>query len=66
MILGFVVLGAALWLEFSYEPPGYVHFLIWPVVIVALGVPAIRAVKGVLIALQFRHDAAQGRLDRGD
>lgn len=64
MILGFVVLGSALWVEFTFVPPPWVHFLLWPVVIVALGLPAIRAVKGALIALQYANDAASGRLDR--
>ncbi len=64
MALGFIILGSALWLEFSYFPPAWVHFLLWPVMIVAIGLPAIRAVKGVLIALQYTNDAASGRLDR--
>ncbi len=64
MALGFVVLGAVLYVEFTYTPPGWVHAVIWPIVILALGLPLLRAVKGVLIALQFTHDAAPGRIDR--
>lgn len=64
MGLGFVILGAALWLELSYLPPWWVHLLLWPPAILALGLPALRMVKGILIALTWHHDAAQGRLDR--
>lgn len=66
MGLGFVVLGAALWLELNVGPPWWVHVLLWPPLILALGLPALRMVKGVLIALTWHHDAAQGRLDRND
>ena len=64
MILGFLVLGSALWVEFTFFPPAWVHFVLWPIMIVAIGLPAIRAVKGLLIALQYANDAASGRLDR--
>ncbi|MEL7274020.1 MAG: DUF983 domain-containing protein [Pseudomonadota bacterium] len=66
MGLGFVVLGAALWTELTFAPAWWLHVILWPPLIVALGLPALRMVKGVLIALTWHHDAAQGRLDPGD
>jgi len=62
MGLGLLVLGAALYLEFNHQPPVWLHIVLWPLVILGLGIPALRVVKGVLIALQFKHDAAQGRI----
>ncbi len=64
MGLGFLVLGAALYVELNYAPPVWVHLIAWPIMILALGLPALRMMKGVLIALTWHHDAAQGRLDK--
>lgn len=64
MALGFVVLGLALWVEFTFGPPPWVHIALWPLFIVGLGLPMLRMLKGVLIALQWHHDAAQGSLDK--
>lgn len=63
LIAGFIVLGGALWLEFTFSPPVWVHFLVTlPFgLVVCLGI--LRPLKGVAIALQYRHSAAEGRLD---
>ena len=61
MGLGFIVLGAALFLELNYNPPGWLHFIMWPPMILALGLPALRATKGILIAFTYRH-----RVDKGE
>ena len=55
MILGFLVLGAALFVELNYGPPVWVHIIAWPIMILALGLPALRMVKGVLIALTYQN-----------
>jgi uncharacterized protein (DUF983 family) len=59
---GFLVLGAALWTELRYEPPFWVHLVIFlPLtLIVCLGL--LRPLKGTLIALQYRNKAEQGCL----
>ena len=64
LFVGFVVVGLALWLEVSYDPPLWLHFVIWIPLTVLLCLPALRLLKGVLIALQFANRAAEGRLDR--
>jgi uncharacterized protein (DUF983 family) len=64
LIAGFLVLGFALWLEFTFEPPFWVHLLVsLPFLIVVCG-GLLRILKGILICLQYAHDAAEGRLDR--
>lgn len=64
LIIGFVVVGLALWLEVSYGPPLWLHFLLWVPLTLALCLGALRLIKGVLITLQYRNKAAEGRLDR--
>ena len=64
---GFVVVAAALIVEVMYQPPFWVHAALWlPLILITTLVP-IRPLKGLLIALQYRHKAAeqQFRSDRG-
>ncbi|MFD1332708.1 DUF983 domain-containing protein [Methylopila musalis] len=64
LIGGFLTLGFALWLEFAFEPPFWVHLVVSlpAVVVVCLGL--LRVMKGVLITLQRRNAAAEARLER--
>lgn len=57
-ILGAVVVPLALLFEVQFEPPMWVHLAIWPIVIVAGALAMLRSMKGVLIALQYRHKAS--------
>lgn len=63
-ILGFLVLGAALLVEFKLGPPIWVHILLWGPVTFALAFLLLRLLKATLIALQYRHAAGEGRVDR--
>ncbi|HWM83145.1 MAG TPA: DUF983 domain-containing protein [Pseudolabrys sp.] len=61
LISGFVVVFAALAVEFAYQPPYWVHVVLWlPLILVATLAP-LRLLKGVLIALQYHHRAAEAR-----
>lgn len=62
LILGFLVLGAALVLEFKVAPPVWVHVVLWGPVTLALGFLLLRPLKATLVALQFHHKAEEGRL----
>ena len=55
LILGFVVVGLALLVEARFEPPLWVHAVIWPFVIFGGAIAMLRPLKATLIALQFRH-----------
>lgn len=66
LIIGFVVCGLALWVEVSFNPPLWVHLVLWLPLILALALPLLRALKGLMFALQYKHRAAEGRLDRGE
>ena len=61
LIAGFIVVGAALAVEVLYQPPYWVHALLWgPLILVTTLLP-LRALKGLLIALQYHHKAQEGR-----
>jgi uncharacterized protein (DUF983 family) len=65
-ISGFIVVIAALVVEVVYQPPYWVHALLWVPLILVLTIVPLRPVKGLLIALQYHHKAAEGRLVGGD
>jgi uncharacterized protein (DUF983 family) len=63
MFAGFIVVGAALVTEVSYEPPFWVHALLWIPLILLVTLWPLRVFKSLLIALQYHHRAAEGRLE---
>jgi len=62
LLVGALVTGLALWLELAVEPPFWVHLLIWPPVTLALVIGSLRIGKGVLITLEYRNAAREGRI----
>mgnify|MGYP000885802202 CR=1 FL=1 len=55
MIVGFIVVIAALIVEVRYGWPVWLHLLVWLPLSVLLCLALMRPLKGLLIALQFRH-----------
>lgn len=66
LIAGFIVVALALIVEFVYQPPFWLHAVLWGPLILVVTLAPLRLIKGLLIALQYHHKAAEGRLDRGD
>ena len=64
LLAGFLVVGAALFVEVVYQPPFWVHAALWGPMILIVTLAPLRLVKGLLIALQYHHKAAEGRFDR--
>lgn len=62
MIAGAIVVGAALIVEIKYQPPFWLHAALWLPLILATTLLPLRAMKSLLIALQYHHKAAPGRL----
>lgn len=60
--IGTLVTIMALWVEFTFSPPFWVHILLWIPVTLALVVLLLRFAKGLLLALEYRNRAAEGRL----
>ncbi|QRM54567.1 DUF983 domain-containing protein [Sinorhizobium sp. BG8] len=65
LIIGFIVVGAALWMEVNLDPPLWVHFILWIPLAIVLSLALTRVLKGVLITLQYRNKARPGEIDRG-
>ena len=62
MIAGAIVVTAALITEVKYQPPFWLHAVLWLPLTLAVTLWPLRAIKSLLIALQFHHKAAEGRL----
>jgi uncharacterized protein (DUF983 family) len=64
LIGGAIVVCAALITEVVYQPPYWVHAALWLPLILIVTLAPLRLIKGLLIALQYHHKAAEGRLER--
>jgi uncharacterized protein (DUF983 family) len=62
MLAGAIVVGAALIVEVKYQPPFWLHAVLWLPLILATTLLPLRSMKSLLIALQFHHKASEGRL----
>lgn len=62
LIVGTIVLGATLWLQLNYNPPIWLLIVIFLPLTIVLAFMTLRWCKGILIAMQFRHNAREGRL----
>src|SRR5258708_5445705 len=63
-LAGFIVVGAALVVEIKYQPPFWLHAALWGPLILVVTLGPLRSMKGLLIALQYHHKAAEGQLER--
>jgi uncharacterized protein (DUF983 family) len=50
MILGFIIVGLALVVEVKYEPPFWLHALLWLPLTLGLGILLLRPLKAWLVA----------------
>ena len=62
LLAGFIVVGCALVVEVKYQPPFWVHAVLWIPLIAATTLLPLRPMKSLLIALQYHHKAAEGQL----
>ncbi len=62
LFAGFLVVGAALWTEVVFEPPFWVYIVVFFPLTLIVCIGLLRPLKGLLIALQYRNKAEQGRL----
>ena len=62
MLAGAIVVACVLIVEVKYQPPFWLHATLWlPLILITTLLP-LRSMKSLLIALQFHHKAAPGRL----
>ncbi len=66
MLVGFVVVAAALVVELNFGPPVWLHLVLWTPTVLGLSLWLLRPFKAVLIALQFHHNSGDlGAGERG-
>lgn len=59
MVVGALIVGLALWLQLAFEPPFWVHVVLWvPLTAVAV-VWGLRAGKAALLAAEYRRGAKE-------
>ncbi len=58
-IVGAVAVIAALVVDVKYEPPLWLHALLWPVLVLPLSVWVMRVAKAALAGLHYRHSQGQ-------
>ncbi len=63
LIVGFMIVGGVLYVELVYQPPYWVHLVIWFPLTLILGLGLLRPLKAVLVALQYKNKAKQGELE---
>ena len=65
-LVGFIIVGLALFVELNYQPPMWLHMVLWIPLIVILSLVLLRPLKGLAIALQYVNRAREGRLGEDD
>lgn len=55
LLLGFVVVGLALIVEVRFEPPLWVHALLWTPLILVGAIAILRPLKATMVALHYKH-----------
>lgn len=63
LVGGTLIVALALWLEVVYEPPIWVYAVVLLPLTLIFCLGTLRPLKGVLIALQFRNKAEQGKFE---
>jgi uncharacterized protein (DUF983 family) len=58
-LLGPLLIGAALTVEFSFSPPLWVHAVLWPIVAVPLAIVLLRPLKAAVVGIQYRRRSVE-------
>jgi len=66
MTMAFPATGFGMWIELSYNPPLWVHFVTTLPFLLLSCIPILRPIKGVLVASQYINKAEEGRLVEPD
>ena len=61
LIVGAIVAGGALLMEIAFQPPYWIHALVWGPTLLILSLAFLRPLKAALIVLQYKHKAEEGR-----
>ena len=61
LAIGGIITALAIALELSASPPWWLHVLLWPPLTTAAVLGSLRYSKAALLALEYRHEAREGR-----
>jgi len=61
LIVGALLIAAAILVDFAFEPPLWVHIILWVPLTVAAVVLGLRLAKAALLASEHQRKAAEGR-----
>jgi len=64
LIIGAIVAGLAIWVQTAFEPPFWVHILLWVPLTSLAVVMGLRVGKAALLAIEYRRDAGEGRQEQ--
>ena len=64
LIVGAIVCAGALYVEFTFSPPYWVHAVLWIPAILILTFGFLRLTKTALLVLQYKHHAGEGKLTK--
>jgi uncharacterized protein (DUF983 family) len=62
LIVGALIVGLAIAVDLNFSPPWWVHVLLWVPAATAAVILSLRVAKGLLLALEYRHLAREGRI----
>lgn len=66
LIVGAVVSILAITVELKFSPPVWLHLLLWLPLTLILTVVLLRVAKALLLALEYKNAAREGRIARDD
>lgn len=61
LIAGFLVGGLALWVEVTYEPPYWLHAVLWLPLILIVTLGLLRPLKSFMVTYQYKTKAEQAQ-----
>jgi uncharacterized protein (DUF983 family) len=65
LLVGALITGLAIALELSFGPPFWVHILLWIPLTAAAVAGSLRLAKGMLLVLEYKNAAREGRIRGG-
>jgi uncharacterized protein (DUF983 family) len=66
LLVGALITTLAIMLELGASPPFWVHVVLWVPIAAAAVLVSLRLAKGLLLALEYRQSAREGRIARDD
>jgi uncharacterized protein (DUF983 family) len=64
LLVGALITALAITVELGLNPPFWVHVILWVPLTALAVIGSLRIAKGLLLALEYRHRAHEGRIER--